>query len=257
MDFVWKPLSNAWRGNERRKSERLPTDQPVRIVVAATGSTIHGRLQILGETGCCVEPDEPFLVWNPIRAEIRFEANQTQFRLCGMTRGSRGGKSFGVEFDSIAAERLAELKLLLPQRRMPKAEPEKAAQPAEAVPEPVKDNKPPEGRDRRAHERIALQASADLLVIGTGELLSIHVLDISQSGCRVCLNQPHEIAMGTTVEIRMKLNGIPVRLGGVIQVRLNDLTFGIKYIELSGRKRDQMVELIEEIKEAISRPRST
>ncbi len=256
MDFVWKPQSNSWKGNERRKSPRHGTDQPVRIVVVATGSTIHGKLQNLSETGCCVEPDEPFLVWNPIRVEIRFEANQTSFRLSGMTRGSRGGNSFGVEFDSVAAERLAELKLLLPKRQMPLAQP-RMLQPVEEVqPEPVKPNGPPEGRNRRNHERFSLEEPADLLIVGSGEKLPAKVLDISQSGCRIGLNHPREIKQGINIELNLRLNGLPVRLGGVIQVRLNERTYGIKYLELSGRKRDQMIELIAEIQEAVAKTKT-
>jgi hypothetical protein len=284
LDFIWKTMSNAWRGNERRKSPRHATDQPIRIVLPARGSTIHGILQDLSETGCCVVPDEPFLLWNSIRVEIRFEADQTQFRLAGMTRGSRGGKSFGVEFDSMSAEKVMELRLLLPKRKMPEkivrvevslADPEGAAliedgqeTTGEETSSPdkakkfskfagiVRVEKPPGGRERRVHDRYLMEAQAVLLVVKTGETVSGYVLEMSESGCRVYLDHACEMQLGTHVEVNFSLHGIPVRMAGVNQVRMNSRTVGIHFFELSGRKKSQMVELIAEIREAIARSKS-
>ena len=40
-------------------------------------------------------------------------------------------------------------------------------------------------------------------------------------------------------------------MAGVSQVRMNTRTIGIKFFELSGRKHEQLLELITEIREAI------
>ena len=280
MDFVWKPLSDAWKGNERRSSERKETDQPVRILVPAREVTIHGRLKNLSARGCCVEPNEPFLVWNSVRVEIRFEASQMQFKLAGVTRGNRGGKNFGIEFDSMSAESLAELRLLLPKRQLPHkiAEVEVSLAEEEAAPladaetitpgEPsntakikgrksgkfagiVRVEKPPGGRERRIHARYLMEAQAVMLLVKSGESISGHVLEISQSGCRIYLDNPFDKELGTHVEVNFSLHGIPVRMAGVSQVRMNTRTIGIKFFELSGRKHEQLLELITEIREAI------
>jgi hypothetical protein len=282
VDFVWKPLSDAWKGNERRRSAREEADQPVRILLPAKEVTIHGRLINLSEKGCCVEPNEQFLVWNSIRVEIRFEASQMQFKLAGVTRGGRGGKSFGVEFDSMSVERLAELKLLLPKRHLPHiivaaevalsetdaaALSEAGTHPDAEQPNPpkgkgrkptrfagiVRVENPPGGRERRVHARYLMEAQAAMLLVKSGETVNGHVLEISQSGCRIFLDAPFEKEIGAHVEVNFSLHGIPVRMAGISQVRMNTRTIGIEFFGLSGRKQQQLLELIAEIREAISR----
>ncbi len=278
MNFEWKPLTSAWNGRERRKSKRQAANQPVRILLPGREITIHGQLLDLSEEGCCVDPLEPFLVWNELRVEIRFEAYQTQFRLAGVTRGNRGGKSFGIEFDSMTAERLEELKQLLPANACPESsikaqvafvEPEQTAPIVSTEANTgdtqsqtkkrtskvakltglVRNEPPPGGKERRVHSRYIVEAQAVLLIVKSGEAMPGYILEMSESGCRVYLDGAFEKEVGTNVEVSFSVHGIPVRVAGVSQVVIDPHTVGIRFQELSGRKQKQLLELIAEIRE--------
>jgi c-di-GMP-binding flagellar brake protein YcgR len=284
VNFEWEPINSRWKGRDRRKADRIKSNQAVRILLPSREVTMHGNLVDLSETGCCVDPLEPFLVWNEIRVEIRFEASQMQFRLAGVTRGSRGGKKFGIEFDSMTAEKLEALKLLLPTPREPDikidavvalTEPDEveavAVSDEEAAEESfnqtmgrpprngklfglVRMEKPPGGRERRVHSRYIVDAQAVLLVVKSGEVISGFVLEVSQSGCRVYLDEPFQYGIGIHLEVNFTVHGIPVRMAGVSQVQIDHRTVGIRFLDLSGRKQTQLNELITEIKEAMAAP---
>jgi hypothetical protein len=281
VKFNWQPLSNAWNGKERRKAGRTASNQAVRILLPTKDVMIHGHLLNLSETGCCVDPVEPFLVWSELQVEIRFEVAQLQFCLAGVTRGSRGGKSFGVEFDSMTAERLAELKLLLPARKLPEdgieaqldfveldlaASAAATGESAEESPSQkqgrlaragkraglVRVEKPPGGKERRMHSRYIVEAQAILLLVKSGESMPGYILEISQSGCRIHLDGTFEQGIGAHVEVSFSIHGIPVRMAGMSQVLMDKHTVGIRFFNLSGRKQKQLNELITEIKDAIA-----
>jgi len=273
-----KLFATTWNRVERRKSKRIATQQAVRILLPAKDISIHGKLLNLSEGGCCVEPDIPFLVWNEVRVEIRFEAFQMQFRLAGVTKGDRGGKSFGVEFDSMTAERLAELKRLLPADRsaqtkigtkVGQVETEQEPLPNTLASEPdeasrmamelllktgrrsgmVRIEEPPEGIDRRGHPRFVVETQGVLLLVKTNETLSGYVLEISQSGCRVYLTEPFDKGLGVPLEVSFHLHGVPVRVAGISQVLIDKHTVGICFTELSKRKQQKLIDLISDINE--------
>jgi len=276
VNIDWKPSSQAWNRIERRKSKRLASEQAVRILLPAKGTSIHGKLVDLSEGGCSVEPDVPFLVWSEVRVEIRFEASQMQFKMTGVTKGDRGGNRFGVEFDGMTTERLAELKLLLPAYRSSQTktealvvlvDTEQDASPIDLSAEDVEASRkameqllrtgrrsgmvrieePPGGKERRVHSRYVVEAQAVLLLIRSNETLAGYVLEVSQSGCRIYLSEPFDKGLGVPLEVNFQLHGIPVRMPGVCQVLVDKHTIGIRFSELSGRKQQQLNELISEI----------
>jgi hypothetical protein len=51
------------------------------------------------------------------------------------------------------------------------------------------------------------------------------------------------------VETEFKVDGLPFRLAGVVQSVHDRFTVGIRFLDMSARKRDQLVHLIEEIAE--------
>jgi hypothetical protein len=51
------------------------------------------------------------------------------------------------------------------------------------------------------------------------------------------------------VEAEFKADGLPFRLGGVVQALHDRFTVGIRFLDMSPRKRDQLGQLMEEIAE--------
>ncbi|MGA2351322.1 MAG: PilZ domain-containing protein [Terracidiphilus sp.] len=264
------PGVRVWKGRERRKEIRDSADRKVRVILLGRGTTIHGTLRNLSEGGCCVDPDEPILIWDSVRVEVRLEAFQLQFKLAGMTKGNRGGKSFGIEFESMSADEMAVLKLLLPAKRTTStqtaenttgADPETAQAAQVEVDEKVSKGKklahmvrkerPPGGRERRVQPRYVVEAEAIIQLVKTGELITGYVLEMSQSGCRLYLDEPYEKGLGAHVELTFSVHGIPVRLAATTHVQMNNRTIGVKFFEGSERSRLRMNELITEIREAI------
>jgi len=191
--------------------------------------SLHGHFLDLSEGGCRIEPNDPFLVWNDVRVEIRFEALRLQFILEGVTKGSRGGKSFGVQFDRMSAESLSQLRTFLPT--LPAApnvlpagiEPKREDQPVGA-PEAVESSKkdqaapgrpgpvpvvrlepPPKGVERRVHPRYIVEARAVLFAITSRESWSGQILEVSRSGCRFYLDEPFGKELGMQVELTFDL----------------------------------------------------
>jgi hypothetical protein len=64
------------------------------------------------------------------------------------------------------------------------------------------------------------------------------------------------VGIYTRVETEFRIGGLPFRLGGVIQaVHDRDRrNVGIRFLDVSARKREQVEHLIEEIEEMRARP---
>jgi hypothetical protein len=70
-------------------------------------------------------------------------------------------------------------------------------------------------------------------------------------GCRIRTDERFPVGIYTRVETEFRLEGLPFRLGGVIQaVHDRDRRLvGIRFLDMSIRKREQLEQLIEEIEE--------
>jgi c-di-GMP-binding flagellar brake protein YcgR len=109
----------------------------------------------------------------------------------------------------------------------------------------------PVKRERRQQSRHAVDTSAAILLINVGSLLQGRIVDLSLSGCRVRTEERFPVGIYTRVETEFWLGGLPFRLGGVIQaVHDRDRrNVGIRFLDISARKREQVEQLIEEIEE--------
>ena len=83
--------------------------------------------------------------------------------------------------------------------------------------------------------------------------MSGRILDLSLSGCRIRVDDRFPLGVYTRVEIEFDLEGLPFRVGGVIQAIHNQREVGIRFLDMSERRRQEMKGLIEEIR---SMPRS-
>lgn len=107
----------------------------------------------------------------------------------------------------------------------------------------------PSLRDRRQAFRETVDTSAVIDLIRVASQLPGRILDLSLSGCRICTDEPFPVGIYTRIEVEFRLDGLPFRLGGVIQGIHDRRTVGIRFLDLSSRKRKQVEQLIEEIRE--------
>jgi len=104
-------------------------------------------------------------------------------------------------------------------------------------------------RERRAQSRHGVDTSAAIYLVNVGSRLAGRILDLSAGGCRIRTNERFPVGIYTRVETEFRLEGLPFRLGGVIQAIHDRQNVGIRFLDLSGRKREQVEQLIEEIEE--------
>jgi hypothetical protein len=79
------------------------------------------------------------------------------------------------------------------------------------------------------------------------------ILDVSLSGCRIRSKERFPVGIYRRVEVEFTLDGLPFRMAGVVQSLHDRYTVGIRLLDLSERKRDQLMTLIEELEEAARR----
>jgi len=104
-------------------------------------------------------------------------------------------------------------------------------------------------RERRQAFRETVDTSAVIDLIKMASRLQGRILDLSLSGCRIRTDEAFPVGIYTRIEVEFHLDGLPFRLGGVIQDLHDRRTVGIRFLDLSSRKRDQVEQLIEEIRE--------
>lgn len=119
--------------------------------------------------------------------------------------------------------------------------------PEQASPRPARPTK----RERRVLSRHEVDTSAVIFLVNVGSKLSGRILDLSVGGCRIRADERFPVGIYTRVETEFRIEGLPFRLGGVIQaVHDRDRRLvGIRFLDMSSRKREQLEQLIEEIEE--------
>jgi len=110
-------------------------------------------------------------------------------------------------------------------------------------------------RERRQQSRHEVDTSAVILLINVGARMQGRIVDLSMSGCRIRTEEKFPVGIYTRVETEFRLEGLPFRLGGVIQAvhNLDRYSVGIRFLDVSARKRAQVEQLIEEIEEMRAR----
>ena len=114
------------------------------------------------------------------------------------------------------------------------------------------DNPPqakPDLRDRRETSREAVDTKAVIFLVKIASRLPGRILDLSLTGCRIRTDERFPVGIYTRVETEFRLEGLPFRLGGVIQVIHDRHTVGIRFLDMSSRKREQVKQLMEDIRE--------
>lgn len=105
----------------------------------------------------------------------------------------------------------------------------------------------PARRDRRAQTRHKVDTTATILLVHSGSTLRGHILNLSENGCLIRSDERFSVGIYTRVETEFRLEGLPFRLGGVIQAIHDPHNVGIRFLDVSQRKREQVDLLIAEI----------
>ena len=107
----------------------------------------------------------------------------------------------------------------------------------------------PDLRDRRETSREAVDTTAMIFLVKIASRLRGRILDLSLTGCRIRTDERFPVGIYTRVETEFRLEGLLFRLGGVIQVIHDRHTVGIRFLDMSSRKREQVKQLMEDIRE--------
>lgn len=101
----------------------------------------------------------------------------------------------------------------------------------------------------RKDMRLTVDSSANIHLIKFGVRLHGRIEDLSPGGCRIRTDEPFSVGIYVRTEVDFHLDGLPFRLPGVTQAIYDKHTIGIRFLEMSSRKRDQLLHLIEYLKE--------
>jgi c-di-GMP-binding flagellar brake protein YcgR len=108
------------------------------------------------------------------------------------------------------------------------------------------DAPPPE---RRNHSRHSVDDSATIILFKIASRLAGRIIDLSLGGCRIQCRDRFPVGVYTAVEVGFRVDGISFRIGGVVQAIHDRRTVGIRFLDMSPRKREHLEQLIKEIQE--------
>jgi hypothetical protein len=270
----------------RRAHPRLSIEEDSVLLLLQSGAPVPCRILDLSMEGCRVCTRESFPCDPRTRVEITFKADGLAFRLSGVTQWTDERHQAGIRFLDVPARRRRELAEALdeiwaagkakaaiatvqepapassagaddsqPHATDPAPPPARKPEPPEPVPPaPNQSGAPARCIDRRANSRYQVDTSAIVLLVKIGSTLHGSILDLSLNGCRMQTREPFPVGIYTRVEMEFRLYGLPFRLAGVVRAIHATRLIGIQFIDMSGRKRRNLTELIEAIKETRKPP---
>jgi len=215
--------------NPRRKAELAEVIEEMAATVAARARTVD---QLVAEQGV------PATVLPETRETVEAKPVEPE-----AAKASEPGPATRA----MAPENLArEIEPAVETQTVAETQKLEAALPAEPEPAVHRPSKP---RDRRGQTRHEVDTLATIFLVNVGSALRGHILDLSVSGCRIRTDERFPVGIYIRVEIEFILQGLPFRLGGVTQAIHNRYNVGIRFLDLSERKRQQVLDLIEEIEQ--------
>ncbi len=282
MDGETSGESCSVAARERRTQARYSVDEDSVLLIMSHGVPALGRMENLSLSGCRVRTRERISARVGSRIEISFKVKGAAFRFSGILVWTIGRNFAGIHFVDMIARCKAELGVIIGEMEAASAARAEAVNLAVASERTEADADPcriatrgevqqaiatGSGRssraanpkletssegvpsDRRIHTRHTVDTYAVIFLINVGSALRGRILDLSESGCRIRTEERFPVGIFTRVETEFRLEGLPFRLGGVIQAIHNRNTVGIRFLDLSERKRQQVAELIGEIEQ--------
>jgi hypothetical protein len=102
---------------------------------------------------------------------------------------------------------------------------------------------------QRSHKRYDVDSKAVVHLVNIGVRLTGRIQDLSPGGCRIRTDERFSVGIYVRAEVDFHLEGLPFRLPGVTQAIYDKHTIGVRFLDMSERKRDQLFMLMEELKE--------
>ena len=269
----------------RRATPRHGVDENASLLLVIHGSTISCRIVDLSMGGCRLRTIERFTAGSRVCVEVMFKVRGLAFRFSGITQWTDGKHQVGIRFVDVPARRSEELVEALGEVAAENAA--KAAEQAarnqaekevaiacESSPVPAAYNTreqlpPPDQvllsapaiatqansrqpikparRERRDQLRQEVDTSAAIYLVKIASRLSGRIVDLSLSGCRIRTGERFPVGIYTRVETEFRIEGLPFRLGGVVQAIHDRQTVGIRFLDMSSRKHEYLAQLIEDI----------
>jgi c-di-GMP-binding flagellar brake protein YcgR len=118
----------------------------------------------------------------------------------------------------------------------------------ETRPKPSLATSPPRP-ERRSNFRHAVDDSATIILFKIASHLPGRIVDLSLGGCRIRCHERFPVGIYTAIEAEFRVDGISFRLGGVVQAIHDRHTVGIRFLDMSHRKREHLERLINELRQ--------
>jgi hypothetical protein len=261
---------------ERRATPRHPVDEDASLLLVNNGSNVLCRISELSVGGCRVRTSDRFWAGPMVRVEASFKINNIAFRFLGVTQWTDDRNVVGVQFLSVTDRRKAELAEMLGEvetdniakakkeaekeqaekeemeRQLlePEAEPEAPEAPAASVAKPAAAVAPPQkpGQPVRM-ARHQIDGIAQIHFINLGSSVPGRIVDLHLEGCGIRTDEPFPVGIYTRVETGFTCAGLQFRLIGVVADIHSPCFVGIRFLDVSSRKKEQLEQLIEEVKE--------
>jgi len=103
--------------------------------------------------------------------------------------------------------------------------------------------------NRRRVPRFDVKEPATLALVSHGSRCQCRILDLSLGGCRLHCDEKMTLGVSTRVEVSFKVNGIVLRFPGVVQWNDGHHLVGVRFSEMSSRRRDELAEILAEVNE--------
>lgn len=104
------------------------------------------------------------------------------------------------------------------------------------------------GTVRRVEPRQGVDTRAVIRLVNLAADVHGRILDISTGGCHIRTDRRFPVGIFRRVETEFRIEGLPFRLAGVTQAIYDPFNVGIRFLDMSERKREQLLQLIDEIR---------
>ena len=267
----------------RRKYRRFDLDAAATLILIHHGASHPCRLKDISLGGCQLHFDQPLEAGPQARVEILINvAGKTQ-RLAGVIQWSDGRHAAGVHFVEMSEQRfnrLSEAILEAEAEKHAKGDPmapgsvepialeygkeeidvqppaASATAPVHSAPvtslhDLINDSQDSTGLPvgRRANPRLDVDTQVTLHMVDLAARLSGRIVDLSLGGCLIYTHKAFPLGIYRRVEVEFRLHGLPFRLAGVTQTLYSKHNIGIRFLDMSDRKREQLSALIGEVME--------
>ncbi len=101
--------------------------------------------------------------------------------------------------------------------------------------------------NRRKSPRHVIEGDASILLVDHGSSIPCNILDLSLGGCQLRTHDRFLAGVHILVEVSFKVHGIILRFRGQVQWKSGEYLFGIHFLEMTSRRRDELAELLCEI----------